>query len=204
MRDILFRGKLERETSTGECAGDWVYGGFMLGKDGRPYVMEKCGKVLRFHPVVPETVGEYTGLTDKNDSPIFEGQIVKLTAPKHRPQNAAVVFKDGSFMLEMEARGYTFLSGCDSSQLGIIGNVHDNPDLLEKIERETGTSDASTPETVTAETATPGFSTPAIFQRGFSCPGALFLRRLTNSLRLMNLTPLLVPSGMRPAKSLSF
>ena len=138
MREILFRGKRVDN-------GRWV--------DGY-YVYDDCGQItenptsyivhLNQHPcgwdtipyeVIPETVGQYTGLTDKNDTKIFEGDIVEgVVYWQERPKNGVVAFRDGSFGLIWH-RGDVeqfnpFTSMCNV-EYEVIGNIHDNPELLE-------------------------------------------------------------------------
>ena len=77
--------------------------------------------------VIPETVGQYTGLKDKNGKRIFEGDICK-----HRSNYSGntvisvVAYTDGHFLaLVCENSGFEL-----SEKLEIIGNIHDNPELL--------------------------------------------------------------------------
>ena len=84
--------------------------------------------------VLPETVGQFTGLTDRNGKRIFEGDIVTGLFLFGLSVNAVVTFQDGSFGLEWY-RGNTktfnaFTSICNV-EYEVIGNVHDNTELLE-------------------------------------------------------------------------
>lgn len=121
MREILFRGK---RTDNGK----WVYGDlidvkFIFDKnyDGydSPYYDDELG-IIDGHllEVIPETVGQYTGLTDKNGKKIFEGDIV-LIGERRRP--VEIVFKNGRF-------GYLCNDTCITVQYKnpeVIGNIFD-------------------------------------------------------------------------------
>lgn len=131
MREILFRGKNVDN-------GAWVYGSFIPDMlevfcitdiDGfiKPFSLNK--EELTEVRVERSTVGQFTGLTDKNGTKIFEGDIVKV-------ENALVrgIFAveycgiSASFIVSCGERRY-FLGGCNSE---VIGNIHDNPELLKE------------------------------------------------------------------------
>ena len=126
MRKILFRGKSEDN-------GEWVYGYYAcIGK--HHYIL--TGKLnligavnFEHYLVIPETVGQYTGLKDKNGKKIFEGDTVWFGEEKER----GVVYFDNSCS-RFAVRFDTFDAAFDhlySNELEIIGNVHDNPELME-------------------------------------------------------------------------
>lgn len=135
MREILFRGKQKSN-------GNWVYGDLSYHRDGRVFI--RCWDRLEFDPaynayeVNPETVGQFTGLTDKDGTDIFEGDIIraKIEGGNHSGftwQNMPVDFQQGSFCLN-DRNGYVFcVLGAFASTvtLEVIGNIHDNPELLE-------------------------------------------------------------------------
>lgn len=121
MREILFRGK---RTDNGE----WVYGDLThsVYKIGDTCV-GKYGCEIGMHQVDPDTVGQYTGLTDKNGRRIFEGDVVAYS----KYGNLAVAWDDGTFQLEREYTFYDALDHYTKRSSVVIGNIHDNPELLE-------------------------------------------------------------------------
>ena len=132
MRDIEFRGKRIDN-------GEWVEGYYYKAKYCRTDD-ELCDYITIPHPkeynepsshyiVNPETIGQYTGLKDKNGKNIFEGDTVWFGDEKER----GVVYFDNSCS-RFAVRFDTFDAAFDhlySNELEIIGNVHDNPELTE-------------------------------------------------------------------------
>lgn len=125
MREILFRGKKE-------STGDWVFG------DLRHYRSGKVGvhsDVLRYTLLVdPKTVGQYTGLNVRGEK-VFEGDIVKITDKYGKSVVYIVEFYMGAFALKQMAVEYRvqfidFHLRCYDFE--ILGNIHDNPELLKE------------------------------------------------------------------------
>ena len=129
MREILFRGK---RVDTKE----WVYGYFFKGFTGIPYILvlhDHILKMTEFYEVIQETVGQFTGLLDKNGNKIFEGDIVVCRyANEYTP-----VFQNGIYMaynpkemqtIQQPSTQFNIIwrHGCE-----IIGNIHDNKELLQ-------------------------------------------------------------------------
>lgn len=147
MREIKFRAKRVDN-------GEWVYGDF------KQYVNNSiCPDFYTIdtksanHTVLEETLGQFTGLCDKNSKEIYEGDIVKTKYIEKREFQTIkydsemefielVVFKDQAFQLEIDIEGiklYRYLSfGKDARVYGdiklreieVIGNIHNNPELL--------------------------------------------------------------------------
>lgn len=130
MREIKFRGK---RTDNGE----WVYGNLVRGCDEKyAYIVEFGNKEVcrNYVDVNPETVGQYTGLKDKNGTKIFEGDIVDVLYDVKYIGVAAerigvfeVVFHNGCFMKQKGGVRYHFIP---SDKCTVIGNIYDNPELL--------------------------------------------------------------------------
>lgn len=111
MREIKFRGKRP-------FIGGWIYG--LLDIQGNDVeIFNRENDTFRKGVVIPETIGQFTGLYDKNGKEIYEGDIVKLNYPKII---GLVVFDSGSFYTQKD-NGHYSLKGYTIHE--IIGNIHD-------------------------------------------------------------------------------
>lgn len=129
MREILFRGKRV-------CNGKWVFGSFVSPN----MITAPMGEEIYGSDIVdPETVGEYTGLTDKNGKKIFEGDIVRYRPEYWSEPHWSVVeycadkWNYPAFDLkdhDYEGNGLQFAHE-EGIWLEVIGNIHDNPEFLE-------------------------------------------------------------------------
>ena len=122
-REISFRGKSKR-------TGEWVFGN-LFDKDtkGRTHIGTT---VRRCFDIDPETVGQFTGMTDKNGTKIFEGDIVRhidTTCHVVEVVNSEVYFD--TEMLEFGFRYSNELFHCQfNNEFEVIGNIYDNKELL--------------------------------------------------------------------------
>lgn len=129
MREIKFRGKSVH-------SGAWVYGNFIHSKR-----FSGCGNEFRIHEqesglesdVIPETVGQFTGLYDQGKNDVYEGDIVQDYVMGN---NFEVVFTDyGNFGLKSKIKvlrdhHYEVIDPSYAETTLIkVGNIHDNPDL---------------------------------------------------------------------------
>lgn len=153
MRYIVFRGKLSD--------GRWSEGNLAVHKDGVCIITPDATPVGRYGQVDPDTVGQYTGLTDTNGKCIFEGDIVKCFESIGQIVFAAgcfaVYFINGINWASIENELHNQLYACyndniislweivwnfeesDScccDHIEVIGNIHDNADLLTAIVKD--------------------------------------------------------------------
>ena len=127
MREILFRGKCNE---IGKKCGQLIEG-FYAKDDGKPLIAINKDNGLNGYFVDPSTVGQYTGLTDNYGKKIFEGDIIKITAIICESEYIkTIIFKNGLFGVE-HSNTVVPLRAWDNSQLKILGNIYDNPELLE-------------------------------------------------------------------------
>ena len=117
----LFRGK-------SADSGEWIRGGYTFVGD-YALIWRKEDRGTNPYLVDPETVGECTGLVDRNGDLIYEGDIL---AYEDAPVEYGVVkFDEEDAMFDMEVGGIPFVfSDIDTSEYEIIGNIYDNPGLI--------------------------------------------------------------------------
>lgn len=126
MREILFRGKRKDN-------GKWVYGNYAFTDNNgkRHFIFQN--KAFEFE-VVPETVGQYTGLTDKNGKKIFEADILRVAY--HPEQDVIIEWSDGRFGFRRANKPKDYVYSNTRymqnavGRLKIVGNIYDSPKLL--------------------------------------------------------------------------
>lgn len=121
MREILFRGKCK-------YINEWIEGD-LLHLDDNPFaILEREADYFdSFNEVFPETVGQYTGLKDKNGKKIFEGDLIKYNINDNSYDIGVIEWCYDTWKFV-----YPILDSSTSiweSRMEVIGNIHDNPDL---------------------------------------------------------------------------
>lgn len=137
MREILFRGK------TIATESEWVEGFYNHIPCGRFRCDEHCiqtidedGRIGQLYTVYDSTVGQYTGLTDKNGKKIFEGDILRYQRDMNRYELMVVVWNNSTASLVMAYSSdmYYYETLMNTNMYcEVTGNIHDNPELLEVI-----------------------------------------------------------------------
>lgn len=132
-REILFRGKRTYN-------GKWVEGSLVVTSQGGAYIIstveDKRDATVLVNQcslnVDPETVGQYTGLTDKNGVRIFEGDIVRYDVNYHDMVISYDVENWGGWLYEDmddNMQAYSIYEFC-LKDIAVVGNIHDNPEIL--------------------------------------------------------------------------
>ena len=149
MRTVKFRGK--------SCLSNkWLYGDLITYKSGEAAIANftnfgyECSEMLCRENVDPATVGQFTGLFDKNGNEIYEGDIILWTRknvhiegrPLQDLSYICVLYYDEvkcAFQFRCELQCGACVGWLDfdddrasDSYIEVIGNIHDNPELLEK------------------------------------------------------------------------
>ena len=155
MREIKFRGFHKCENGNtiiiinGEpVRGKWVYGYYFISErdieDGFvwrdiPQIQQRYGDHYQYFDVIPETIGQYTGLHDKNGKEIYEGDIVEykdfsngMYLFKEQPKARGVI-KIDNLLNGIYLKGMGTFEG---NKAEIIGNIHTSPDILKEVSHE--------------------------------------------------------------------
>ena len=151
MREIEFRGKKEILTEENKKYTDgWIYSDTLYKDDNGVYLIPLGVSAESYHlgkynfransdrfeimvaKIKPETLGQYTGLKDKNGTKIFEGDIIKGTIVSAWAKDVIVCVveyqKDGFVSISENKWKHKLMFAKD---IEVIGNIYDNPDLLE-------------------------------------------------------------------------
>lgn len=124
MREIKFRGK--RLTD-----GKWIYGDFFHNR-GKSFITTDgivCNSLASpsDYEVDPDTVGQFTGLCDREGNEIYEGDIVRNESAVFC---GVVQYRDATFIISLGEMNGALLICLQTGSLEIIGNIHDNPEIL--------------------------------------------------------------------------
>ena len=143
MEKITFRGR----AAESQLNKRWFYGDIINYASGQCAIVSfpfsrygyECSEICRRVLVDPHTVGVSTGIADTNGKTIYEGDIV-LFQTQYR-EVKGVVKRDNanpSVMIDdLDGLNYEYdFSGCGAYKVTVLGNIHDNPELLGSLKRE--------------------------------------------------------------------
>lgn len=118
MREVKFRGQ--------DCFGNWQFGSLVTDNQTFWFIRNSVCDVS----VDPKTVGQYTGLKDKNGVEIYEGDALNDASGKYMIVGWSLRF--ASYVLNREGWAFShwFGESCDAGACEVIGNSHDNPEFL--------------------------------------------------------------------------
>lgn len=122
MREILFKAK---QTDTKEWVEGYPFPSKPGGELDQMTIFEDIpgGLIMAAVEIDPETLCEFTGLTDKNGAKVFEGDMVVVYRGWHGEKKCTVLEREGTMVLENDAVQYC-LFGMEK-QISVIGNIHD-------------------------------------------------------------------------------
>ena len=137
MREILFRGKAaEDEEFFNVKQGQWLYGSLFIDEfNNQVFIENSKQEDIITIDVNPETVGQYTGLKDKNGTKIYEGDIVRIENNDNYIRYIVYSGVRCSFITmkycdQLESHEMCRLGEYSEHEIEVIGNIHDNPELL--------------------------------------------------------------------------
>lgn len=139
MREILFRGQKICHPWNSDYL-EWQYGDLMTNEDDYPQIYSHDGTCAK---VFMETVGQFTGLTDKNGKRIFEGDVVNIHyfigAFDNGDDATGIIKIDGLGIFVIIIKPFKgqgdylnrYMYDYESKYIEVIGNIYDNPELSE-------------------------------------------------------------------------
>ena len=123
--DMLNTWEVERD-------GRWIYGTYFSG-----YILNGAGDgdddyftvQGSWCPVIPETLGQFTGMVDMNGKEIYEGDIIFFEPYQTHNNDRIIKFQNGCFVAELIRNGYSEAITCPD-MYEVIGNIYENKELM--------------------------------------------------------------------------